>query len=155
HAFIEKRLSRRGFVQSLMALGLGAGTVETLARAAEAGNAPRAAAGVAGKTGGQILVDQLKAAGVRYVFTNPGSYEFGFFDALAFDKDLVAIMGLHEGLVIAMADGYHKVSGQPAFVNLHVIAGTAQAAGQMYNASRDHSALVVTAGLLDNEVFND
>ena len=64
-------------------------------------------------------------------------------------------MGLHEGIVIAMADGYHKVSREPAFVNLHVIAGTAQAAGQLYNASRDGSALVVTAGLLDNEVFSD
>ena len=32
-------------------------------------------------------------------------------------------MGLHEGIVISMADGYHKTSGEPAFVNVHVIAG--------------------------------
>jgi benzoylformate decarboxylase len=36
-----------------------------------------------------------------------------------------------------------------------VIAGTAQMAGQLYNASRDGSALVITAGLLDNEVWSD
>ncbi len=46
-------------------------------------------------------------------------------------------------------------SREPAFVNLHIIAGTAQAAGQMYNASRDGLAIIVTAGLLDNEVFSD
>jgi benzoylformate decarboxylase len=54
-----------------------------------------------------------------------------------------------------MADGYNKVTGDPAFVNVHVIAGTAQSAGQMYNASRDGSAIVVTAGLLDNERGDD
>jgi benzoylformate decarboxylase len=161
--FLEHRLSRRGFVQALTALGVSAAGIRSLARSAaagaddpppgRAGEAP-AATSVTG-TGGKIVVEQMKAAGVRYVFTNPGSFEVGFFDALLDDKDVVPIMGLHEGIVIAMADGYHKVSGQPAFVNLHVIAGSAQAAGQLYNASRDNSSLVVTAGLLDHEVFND
>src|SRR5262245_40527316 len=64
-------------------------------------------------------------------------------------------MGLHEGIVIAMADGYHRVSRKPAFVNVHMIAGTAQMAGQLYNASRDGSALVITAGLNDNEKWSD
>ncbi|MGH9660713.1 MAG: thiamine pyrophosphate-binding protein, partial [Bryobacteraceae bacterium] len=53
------------------------------------------------------------------------------------------------------ADGYHRVSLKPAFVNVHVIAGTAQMAGQLYNASRDGSALVITAGLNDNELWSD
>ena len=69
------------------------------------------------------------------------------FDAVIDNPGIQLIMGLHEGIVIAMADGYHKVSGKPAFVNVHVIAGTAQMAGQLYNASRDGSALVITAGL--------
>ncbi len=38
---------------------------------------------------------------------------------------------------------------------MHVIAGTAQMAGQLYNASRDGSALVITAGLNDNEKWSD
>jgi benzoylformate decarboxylase len=152
--FLEKRLSRRGFARALAALGVGAAGVESLVRAAEDGGDPPAGVRKKG-TGGEVLVAQMKAAGVRYVFTNPGSFEVGFFDALLDDKDVVPIMALHEGIVIALADGYHKVSGKPAFVNVHVIAGTAQAAGQLYNASRDGSSLVVTAGLLDNEVYND
>src|SRR5262249_8542139 len=47
------------------------------------------------------------------------------------------------------------VSGKPALVNVHAIAGTAQMGGQLYNASRDGSPLVITAGLNDNELFSD
>lgn len=56
-------------------------------------------------TGGTLLIEQLQAAGVEHVFTNPGSNEVGFFDALAGAQGLHLIMGLHEGLVVAMADG--------------------------------------------------
>ncbi len=38
---------------------------------------------------------------------------------------------------------------------MHVVAGTAQIAGQLYNASRDGSAIVMTAGLNDNAVWSD
>ncbi len=154
-AFLEGAISRRDFVRAMTALGLAAASVESVARAAEAAGHAGAATSVEG-TGGQLLMAQMLEAGIRFVFTNPGSYEVGFFDALFEQREKAhLVVGLHEGLVIAMADGYHKVAREPAFVNLHVIAGTAQAAGQMYNASRDGSALVVTAGLLDNEVFSD
>src|SRR4030095_11588059 len=93
-------------------------------------------------------------AGSEYLFTNPGSFEVGLFDA-QITSGVPLIMGLHEGIVIAMADGYHSASMKSEFVNIHVVAGTAQATGQLYNASRDGSALVITAGLLDNEVWSD
>ncbi len=154
--FLSGEITRRRFVQGLAALGLSAAGVESVVRASEralkgAGVAGRALTG----TGGELLVEQMKEAGVRYLFTNPGSFEVGFFDAFLDQPGMQLILGLHEGLVIAMADGYHKITGRPAFVNVHVIAGTAQSAGQMYNSSRDGSALVVTAGLLDNEQGND
>jgi len=47
-------------------------------------------------------------------------------------------------IVVAMADGYHRVCLKPAFVNLHVIAGTAQAAGQQ--EGDDVEVLVVAGG---------
>ena len=79
--------------------------------------------------------------------------ETGFFDALTDRPELQVIVGLHEGPVIAMADGYHKITLQPAFVNLHTAVGTAQAAGQLYNAY--NSALVVTAGMTEITVASD
>jgi len=89
------------------------------------------------------------------MFTNPGSFEVGLFDAFSDTPGMQHIMGLHEGIVISMADGYNRVSGKPGFVNVHVIAGTAQAGGQMFNASRNGSSIVVTAGLNDNEIWAD
>jgi thiamine pyrophosphate-dependent acetolactate synthase large subunit-like protein len=153
--FIGQSLSRRDFVQSLAALGVSATGIAATVKAAEAVTTGAFASGrkITG-TGGELMVEQMKAAGVRYMFTNPGSFEVGLFDAFL-DQPMQLVMGLHEGIVIAMADGYNKVTGEPAFVNVHVIAGTAQAAGQMYNASRDGSAIVLTAGLLDNERGDD
>lgn len=154
--YLSHALSRRGFIQSLAALGVSSAGIETAVRAAEAAataDSSFPAQEVTG-TGGELMVEQLKAAGTNYLFTNPGSFEVGFFDAFL-DQPIQLIMGLHEGIVISMADGYYKTSRQPGFVNVHVIAGTAQSAGQLYNASRDGSALVVTAGLLDNEQIDD
>lgn len=153
--YIEHRLSRRDFMQAMAAAGISAAGIAQMVQAAEAVNSGAVASGraVTG-TGGDLMVEQMKAAGTKFLFTNPGSFEVGFFDAFL-DQPTQLIMGLHEGIVISMADGYNKVTGDPAFVNVHVIAGTAQSAGQMYNASRDGSSLVVTAGLLDNEMGDD
>jgi len=154
-AFLGHTVSRRQFVRSLSAIGVSAAGINVTIQSAEAVSNGRSGMGmeVTG-TGGELMVEQMKAAGVQYLFTNPGSFEVGLFDAFL-DQPMQLIMGLHEGVVISMADGYNKVTGDPAFVNVHVMAGTAQSAGQMYNASRDGSALVVTAGLLDNERGDD
>ncbi len=164
--YLGRELSRRGFVQRLARLGFTAAAAEVIlepleasARAASSSAGPSVQNGLGGfiaeGSGGDLVVAQAKAAGVEYLFTNPGSFEVGFFDAFTDTPGMQLIMGLHEGIVISMADGYHRVSGRPAFVNVHVVAGTAQAAGQIYNASRDGSALVITAGLNDNELWSD
>ena len=157
YRFLRNDLSRRGFIQALTALGLTGTMAESTANAAAAAANADADSGSrqAHGTGGELMVEQMAAAGVRFLFTNPGSFEVGFFDAFLDRPGMQLIMGLHEGIVISMADGYHKASGEPALVNVHVIAGTAQSAGQLYNSSRDGSALIVTAGLLDNEMQDD
>lgn len=106
-------------------------------------------------SGGELVVAQARAAGVEYVFANPGSFESGLFDALTDVQSMHVILGLHEGIVLSMADGYHRVTGKPGFVNVHAVVGTAQMMGQLYNAHWDGSALVVTAGLLDSETGSD
>jgi len=106
-------------------------------------------------SGGELVVAQARAVGVEYVFANPGSFESGLFDALTDLPAMHVILGLHEGIVLSMADGYHRVTGKPAFVNVHAVVGTAQMLGQLYNANWDGSALVVTAGLLDSETGSD
>jgi benzoylformate decarboxylase len=97
-------------------------------------------------TGGMLLVQTLKDAGVEYIFTNPGSAETGIFAALAEDGDQKLVMGKHEGLVAAMADGYHRISGKVGVVIAHVMGGSYQLAGQLFNAQVAGSSLLVIAG---------
>jgi benzoylformate decarboxylase len=97
-------------------------------------------------TGGMLLVQTLKDAGVEYLFTNPGSAETGIFAALAEDGDQKLVVGKHEGLVAAMADGYHRLSGKVGVVIAHVMGGSYQLAGQLFNAQVAGSSLLVVAG---------
>jgi benzoylformate decarboxylase len=97
-------------------------------------------------TGGMVLIQTLKDAGVEYLFTNPGSAETGIFAALAEDNDQRLVMGKHEGLVAAMADGYHRISGKLGVVIAHVMGGSYQLAGQLFNAQVAGSSLLVIAG---------
>jgi benzoylformate decarboxylase len=97
-------------------------------------------------TGGMLLIQTLKDAGVEYLFTNPGSAETGIFAALAESDEHRLVVGKHEGLVAAMADGYHRISGKVGVVIAHVMGGSWQLAGQLFNAQHAGSALLVIAG---------
>src|SRR6266851_3832448 len=97
-------------------------------------------------TGGMLLLQTLKDAGVEYLFTNPGSAETGLFAAIAEDDEQRLVVGKHEGLVAAMADGYHRVSGKVGVVIAHVMGGSYQLAGQLFNAQVAGSSLLVIAG---------
>ncbi|MDE0106525.1 MAG: thiamine pyrophosphate-binding protein [Bryobacterales bacterium] len=157
--FLDKELTRRGLSRKLAALGFTAAAAQSLIESLDATeSADKSLALPPSKqvtgSGGKLVMEQAKAAGSEYLFTNPGSFEVGLFDAQV-TSGVPLIMGLHEGIVVAMADGYHRASLKPGFVNVHVIAGTAQMGGQLYNASRDGAALVVTAGMLDNELWSD
>lgn len=155
--YYSGKLSRRGFLGRLVAAGITAASAAQVVDAADLGQTAAGGEGATSitGTGGDLLVEQMRAAGSRFVFTNPGSMEVGFFDALTDRDDVKVIMGLHESIVIPMADGYHRVTQQPAFVNVHTIGGTAQMAGQLYNAHFDGSALVITSGMVDTTVFSD
>src|SRR2546426_10523070 len=70
-------------------------------------------------TGGKLLIQTLKDAGVDYLFTNPGSAETGIFAALSEDNDQKPIVGQHEGLLAAMADRYHPTTRKGRVVLAH------------------------------------
>jgi len=97
-------------------------------------------------SGGMLLLQTLKDAGVEYLFTNPGSAETGIFAALAESGEQRLVVGKHEGLVAAMADGYHRLSGEVGVVIAHVMGGSYQLAGQLFNAQVAGSSLLVIAG---------
>ena len=81
----------------------------------------------------QVIVEQLAASGVRYVFYNSGSREARFFDALHENPKIDGILALHEGSVAALAGGYTQVRGEPGVMAVHLGAGLAQSLGQLIN----------------------
>ncbi|WGR95633.1 benzoylformate decarboxylase [Bradyrhizobium sp. ISRA443] len=86
----------------------------------------------------------LRAWGIRRVFGNPGSTELPFLSDWPDDIDYV--LGLQEASVVGMADGYALATRNAGFVNLHSAAGVGNALGNIYNAYRNQTPLVITAG---------
>ena len=115
--------------------------------AAPAASAP-AASVVAGVKpfqgpGGAAFADQLIACGVKYVFGNSASEDAQFYEALVDRPQLKYILTPHEGPGAAMAAGYIKASGEPAIVMQAAVVGMANAIGQMFNAFKEQTPLVV------------
>lgn len=104
-------------------------------------------------TGVHLLLDLLAAYGVRYVFGNPGTTEMPLNDALVGDPRFQYILGLQEVPVLAMADGYAMASRQVAVVNVHISCGLGNAMGMLYNAWREGTPLLVTAGQQDRRLL--
>jgi len=104
------------------------------------------------KTGIQAILDLLHGSGVKYIFGNPGTTELPLNEALVTDKRFQYILGLQEVPVMGMADGYAMASGQLAVVNLHISCGLGHAMGILYNAFREGTPLLVTAGQQDRRL---
>jgi len=86
----------------------------------------------------------LQRHGITTIFGNPGSNELPFLKDLP--RDIRYYLGLHEGVVVGMADGYAQASGHTPLVNLHAAAGTGNAMGALTNAGYSRTPLVLTAG---------
>ena len=86
----------------------------------------------------------LRAHGITTVFGNPGSNELPLLRD--FPADFRYILGLQEGAVVAMADGFAQATGRPALVNLHAAAGMGNAMGNLTNTQAGHVPLIVTSG---------
>lgn len=103
-------------------------------------------------SGMQVFVELLARHGVKYLFGNPGTTELPLNDCLAQDTRLKYILGLQEVPVMGMADGYAMASGKLGVVNLHVACGLGNAMGLLYNAYREGTPLLVTAGQQDRRL---
>src|SRR5262245_61068432 len=167
--YLSHSISRRGFVGGLTKAGLTAGAAQSVLTAvasvsyaqgagpqpsptpappAAAVPAAPAAAAVAGVkpfqgTGGACFAEQLIACGVKYVFGNSASEDAQFYEALVDRPQLKYILTPHEGPGAAMAAGYVKASGEPTIVMQAAVVGMANAMGQIFNAFKEQTPLVV------------
>ncbi len=168
--YLSQGISRRGFVGGLTKAGLTATAAQSVLTAVasvnsvhaqgagpQAGSAPAAPApapaapaaiAVAGVkpfqgTGGAAFAEQLIGCGVKYVFGNSASEDAQFYEALVDRPQLKYILTPHEGPGAAMAAGYIKASGEAAIVMQAAVVGMANAIGQMFNAFKEQTPLVV------------
>jgi len=98
------------------------------------------------------FLELLAAGGVRHIFGNPGTTELPLNDALAGDPRFQYILGLQEVPLVAMADGFAMASRSLAVVNLHICCGLGNGMGMLYNAFREGTPLLVTAGQQDRRL---
>jgi len=103
-------------------------------------------------TGIEAFLEILAAAGVRYIFGNPGSTELPLNDALVQDPRFQYVLGLQEVPLVAMADGYAMASGHLGVVNVHICCGLGNSMGMLYNACQEGTPLLLTAGQQDRRL---
>jgi len=92
----------------------------------------------------EAVIELLRGLKMTTVFGNPGSTELPFLDR--WPEDFRYVLGLQEASVVGMADGYARATGRAAFCNLHSAAGVGHGLGNIYNAYRNQTPLVISAG---------
>src|ERR1051325_11146638 len=100
-------------------------------------------------TGAEAMYEFMVREGVRYVFGNPGTTELPLMDLFAARDEVAYVLALHEDTALGIAAGYAEATGRAAVVNLHTNPGLAHALGNLYNAYRAGTPLIVTPGKED------
>lgn len=106
----------------------------------------RSASAMTEMTGAESLLRTVSDAGVRVCFANPGTSEMHFLAALNTVPAIRPVLGLFEGAVTGMADGYARVTGLPALTLLHLGPGIANGIANLHNARRAKSPMVNIVG---------
>ncbi|MEQ8826854.1 MAG: thiamine pyrophosphate-binding protein, partial [Parvibaculum sp.] len=96
--------------------------------------------------GAESLVRTLVDSGVEVCFSNPGTSEMHFVAALDKVEGMRAILGLFEGAVTGMADGYGRMAEKPAATLLHLGPGLANGLANLHNARRASTPIVNIVG---------
>jgi acetolactate synthase-1/2/3 large subunit len=96
--------------------------------------------------GAESLVRTLVNSGVEVCFSNPGTSEMHFVAALDKVEGMRAILGLFEGAVTGMADGYGRMAEKPAATLLHLGPGLANGLANLHNARRAQTPIVNIVG---------
>ena len=99
------------------------------------------------RTGGQILIDQLKIHGVDLAFGVPGESYLAALDALYDARNSIRFITCRqEGGACYMAEAYGKLTGQPGICFVTRGPGATNAAIGLHTAYQDSTPLVLLIG---------
>jgi acetolactate synthase I/II/III large subunit len=147
--YLDNGISRRKLMTGLSALGMSSVAVKAMAQSLSAA-APASAMREVQGSGGALFVQQLKSAGVEYIFFNPSTGDYPIFDALVDEPSIHLIKGVQEGAVVAMADGYARASGKTGVVIVANI-GLPNAMTQMVNSWKDQIPILVAVASVEQD----
>jgi pyruvate oxidase len=101
-----------------------------------------------GTTVSEVLVEQIAEWGVQYVFGVPGTSTLGVVDAVRKNNKVQYIQVRHEEVAAFMASAYGKLTGNVAACLTVSGPGTTNLATGLYDASLDHSPVLVLSGMV-------
>lgn len=96
--------------------------------------------------GAQALLSALVDNGVGVCFANPGTSEMHFVAALDTVPQMRGVLTLFEGVATGAADGYARMTDEPAAVLLHLGPGLGNGLANLHNARRAHVPMLVVVG---------
>ena len=101
------------------------------------------------RSGGRILVDQLKIQGCDRIFTVPGESFLAVLDALHDTPEIDVVTCRQEGGVAYMADADGKMSGHPGVAFVTRGPGATNASAGVHVAFQDSTPMILFVGDLD------
>ena len=101
------------------------------------------------RTGGRILVDQLRIQGCDRIFTVPGESFLAVLDALHDTPEIATIVCRQEGGVAYMADADGKMTGRPGVAFVTRGPGATNASGGVHVAFQDSTPMILFVGDLE------
>ena len=96
--------------------------------------------------GAEALIRTLVDAGVTTCFTNPGTSEMHFVNALDTVPQMRAMLALFEGVATGAADGYARMTNRPAATLLHLGPGLGNGLANLHNARKGKTPIVNIVG---------
>ena len=103
---------------------------------------------IRGRTGGQILVDQLTVQGTSHVFCVPGESYLAVLDALH-DAAISVTVCRHEGGAAMMADATARLTNRPGICMVTRGPGATNAAHGIHIAEHDSVPLILFVGQIE------
>ena len=105
------------------------------------------------RTGGEILVDQLKIHGVDLAFGVPGESYLAVLDALHDAQDQIKfVICRHEAGAANMAEAYGKLTGRPGICMVTRGPGASHAAIGLHTAFQDSSPMILLIGQVGRDM---
>jgi acetolactate synthase-1/2/3 large subunit len=105
------------------------------------------------RTGGEILVDQLKIHGVDLAFGVPGESYLAVLDALHDAQDRIKfVICRHEAGAANMAEAYGKLTGKPGICMVTRGPGASHAAIGLHTAFQDSSPMILLIGQVGRDM---